>query len=56
MYVTDELTIISYTGVDSEIAKINEKGYYYFDGIEWVKTSWCRSKEEEIVGKIYIIK
>lgn len=39
MYVTDELTIISYTGVDSEIAKINEKGYYYFDGIEWVKTS-----------------
>ncbi|EKB54423.1 hypothetical protein HMPREF9699_01966, partial [Bergeyella zoohelcum ATCC 43767] len=39
VYATDETTspISSYTGNDPKVAKITEKGYYYYNGTEWVK-------------------
>ncbi|VDH04051.1 hypothetical protein [Bergeyella zoohelcum] len=39
VYATDETTspISAYTGNDPKVAKITEKGYYYYNGTEWVK-------------------
>ncbi|VDH03020.1 hypothetical protein [Bergeyella zoohelcum] len=39
VYATDETTspISAYTGGDTKVAKITEKGYYYYNGTEWVK-------------------
>lgn len=39
VYATDDAAspIASYTGSDVKVAKITEKGYYYYDGTEWVK-------------------
>lgn len=39
VYVTDETTspISAYTGADNKVAKITEKGYYFYNGTEWVK-------------------
>ncbi|MDY3521737.1 hypothetical protein PG614_09470 [Riemerella anatipestifer] len=44
VYVIDDATktngaISNYTGNDTKVAKITEKGYYYYNGIEWVKSS-----------------
>ncbi|MRM83078.1 hypothetical protein [Riemerella anatipestifer] len=39
VYATDEADskISDYTGTDTKVAKITEKGYYYYNGTEWVK-------------------
>ncbi|VDH04587.1 hypothetical protein [Bergeyella zoohelcum] len=39
VYATDETTspISAYTGGDTKVAKITEKGYYFYNGTEWVK-------------------
>ncbi|SUV49714.1 hypothetical protein [Bergeyella zoohelcum] len=39
VYATDDATslISAYTGNDPKVAKITEKGYYYYNGTEWVK-------------------
>ncbi|VDH04579.1 hypothetical protein [Bergeyella zoohelcum] len=39
VYATDETTspISAYTGGDTKVAKIAEKGYYFYNGTEWVK-------------------
>ncbi|EKB54270.1 hypothetical protein HMPREF9699_01969, partial [Bergeyella zoohelcum ATCC 43767] len=39
VYATDDATslISAYTGGDTKVAKITEKGYYYYNGTEWVK-------------------
>ncbi|MFB9120307.1 hypothetical protein ACFFUE_03780 [Bergeyella porcorum] len=39
VYVTDDAssTIASYAGNNAKVTKITEKGYYYYDGTEWVK-------------------
>ncbi|VDH02673.1 hypothetical protein [Bergeyella zoohelcum] len=39
VYATDETTspISAYTGGDMKVAKITEKGYYFYNGTEWVK-------------------
>ncbi|MRM83783.1 hypothetical protein [Riemerella anatipestifer] len=44
VYVIDDVTkvngtINAYTGVDPKVAKITEKGYYYYNGTEWVKSA-----------------
>ncbi|MDY3344950.1 hypothetical protein PG326_06105 [Riemerella anatipestifer] len=44
VYVIDDAakvngTINAYKGTDPKVAKITEKGYYYYNGTEWVKTS-----------------
>lgn len=46
VYVLDENTtdhpnslISSYTGSNATVAKITEKGYYFYNGAEWVKAS-----------------
>lgn len=41
VYITDETTspISAYTGADAKVAKITEKGYYYYNGTEWVKAA-----------------
>ncbi|MEJ8589952.1 hypothetical protein JSO54_01680 [Riemerella anatipestifer] len=41
VYATDEADskISDYTGVDTKVAKITEKGYYYYNGTEWVKSA-----------------
>lgn len=46
VYVLDENTteypnslISAYTGSDAKVADINEKGYYFYNGTKWVKTS-----------------
>ncbi|MDY3319785.1 hypothetical protein PG637_10290 [Riemerella anatipestifer] len=44
VYVIDDATkvkgtINAYTGVDPKVAKITEKGYYYYNGTEWVKST-----------------
>ncbi|MGV4424169.1 hypothetical protein ACQ1QA_11700, partial [Ornithobacterium rhinotracheale] len=42
VYVVDDANkgglIASYSGSDPKVAKIDAKGYYYFDGTEWVKS------------------
>ncbi|MDY6026374.1 MAG: hypothetical protein SPI78_09090, partial [Bergeyella zoohelcum] len=39
VYATDDATslISAYTGNDPKVAKITEKGYYFYNGTEWVK-------------------
>ncbi|VDH03278.1 hypothetical protein [Bergeyella zoohelcum] len=39
VYATDDATspISAYTGGDMKVAKITEKGYYFYNGTEWVK-------------------
>ncbi|MDY3520285.1 hypothetical protein PG614_00740 [Riemerella anatipestifer] len=42
VYVIDDASktngaISNYTGNDTKVAKITEKGYYYYNGTEWVK-------------------
>ncbi|MDY6025310.1 hypothetical protein [Bergeyella zoohelcum] len=39
VYATDETAspISAYTGGDMKVAKITEKGYYFYNGTEWVK-------------------
>ncbi|MDY3363809.1 hypothetical protein PG623_07330 [Riemerella anatipestifer] len=42
VYVIDDATktngaISNYTGNDTKVAKITEKGYYYYNGTEWVR-------------------
>ncbi|MDY3364298.1 hypothetical protein PG623_09865 [Riemerella anatipestifer] len=41
VYATDEANskISDYTGTDTKVAKITEKGYYYYNGTEWVKSA-----------------
>ncbi|MDD1538832.1 hypothetical protein [Riemerella anatipestifer] len=41
VYATDEADskISDYTGTDTKVAKITEKGYYYYNGTEWVKSA-----------------
>ncbi|MDY3318964.1 hypothetical protein PG637_06050 [Riemerella anatipestifer] len=44
VYVIDDATkvkgtINDYTGSDPKVAKITEKGYYYYNGTEWVKSA-----------------
>ncbi|MDR7694772.1 hypothetical protein D1000_07545 [Riemerella anatipestifer] len=44
VYVIDDAnktngTINAYTGADPKVAKITEKGYYYYNGTEWVKST-----------------
>ncbi|NHW58441.1 hypothetical protein HA378_24985, partial [Escherichia coli] len=44
VYVIDDSTktngaISNYTGNDTKVAKITEKGYYYYNGTEWVKST-----------------
>ncbi|MBT0574087.1 hypothetical protein OKE68_01840 [Riemerella anatipestifer] len=41
VYATDEADskISDYTGTDTKVAKITEKGYYYYNGTEWVKST-----------------
>ncbi|USL94799.1 hypothetical protein D1J36_005730 [Riemerella anatipestifer] len=44
VYVIDDATktngaISNYTGNDTKVAKITEKGYYYYNGTEWVKSA-----------------
>ncbi|MRM84929.1 hypothetical protein LEQ04_00450 [Riemerella anatipestifer] len=44
VYVIDDATktngaISNYTGNDTKVAKITEKGYYYYNGTEWVKST-----------------
>ncbi|MFB9120149.1 hypothetical protein ACFFUE_02990, partial [Bergeyella porcorum] len=41
VYVTDDAssTIASYAGTNAKVAKITEKGYYYYNGVEWVKVA-----------------
>lgn len=50
VYVLDENTteypnslISAYTGSDAKVADINEKGYYFYNGTKWVKTSGTTS-------------
>ncbi|AZZ59428.1 hypothetical protein PG294_10815 [Riemerella anatipestifer] len=43
VYVIDDATktngaISNYTGNDTKVAKITEKGYYYYNGVEWIKS------------------
>ena len=40
VYATDETAspISAYTGGNTKVAKITEKGYYFYNGTEWVKT------------------
>ncbi|MDY3337860.1 hypothetical protein PG279_01545 [Riemerella anatipestifer] len=40
VYATDEADskISDYTGTNTKVAKITEKGYYYYNGTEWVKS------------------
>ncbi|MDY3548745.1 hypothetical protein PG291_09040 [Riemerella anatipestifer] len=51
VYVIDDAdktngTIGAYKGTDPRVAKITEKGYYYYDGTEWVKST-AGAKEQE---------
>ncbi|MRN15941.1 hypothetical protein D1000_03675 [Riemerella anatipestifer] len=44
VYVIDDAnktngTINAYKGTDPKVAKITEKGYYYYNGTEWVKSA-----------------
>ncbi|MDY3363213.1 hypothetical protein PG623_04275 [Riemerella anatipestifer] len=44
VYVIDDAnktngTIGAYKGTDPKVAKITEKGYYYYNGMEWVKST-----------------
>ncbi|AZZ58685.1 hypothetical protein PG294_09805 [Riemerella anatipestifer] len=53
VYVIDDAdktngTIGAYKGTDPRVAKITEKGYYYYDGTEWVKST-AGAKEQEWV-------
>ncbi|MDY3339329.1 hypothetical protein JSO61_004605 [Riemerella anatipestifer] len=53
VYVIDDAdktngAIGAYKGTDPRVAKITEKGYYYYDGTEWVKST-AGAKEQEWV-------
>ncbi|MDY3317154.1 hypothetical protein PG630_07525 [Riemerella anatipestifer] len=53
VYVIDDATkvngtINAYKGTDPKVAKITEKGYYYYNGTEWVKST-AGAKEQEWV-------
>ncbi|WPC14546.1 hypothetical protein LEQ04_08030 [Riemerella anatipestifer] len=53
VYVIDDAnktngTINAYTGADPKVAKITEKGYYYYNGTEWVKSA-ANSLDQEWV-------
>ncbi|MBT0552490.1 hypothetical protein J5304_11040, partial [Riemerella anatipestifer] len=63
VYVIDDATktngaISNYTGNDTKVAKITEKGYYYYNGTEWVKSAsesldqeWIHNGTDAIYAK-----
>ncbi|MBT0550543.1 hypothetical protein [Riemerella anatipestifer] len=51
VYVLDDASktkgaISDYIGNDSKVAKITEKGYYYYNGTEWVKSTTGKLEQE----------
>ncbi|VDH04410.1 hypothetical protein [Bergeyella zoohelcum] len=58
VYATDETTspISAYTGNDPKVAKITEKGYYFYNGTEWMKTSSNLSTSDLLWAKCPGIK
>ena len=58
VYATDETAspISAYTGGNTKVAKITEKGYYFYNGTEWVKTGneasqqiWQKQSNKDIL-------
>ncbi|MEJ8591338.1 hypothetical protein JSO54_08825 [Riemerella anatipestifer] len=62
VYIIDDATktngaISNYTGNDTKVAKITEKGYYYYNGIEWIKAGLGANSEiwaYNGVDKVYL--